>query len=113
MLQISPKHKIFIGINPIDFRKGIDGIIGYCKYRLQQDPLNGHIFVFRNRRLKSIKILSYDGQGFWLCTKRLSNGKFKWWPNTKEEAMSLSVIQLQNLIWNEEPTPSIDPWRAI
>jgi hypothetical protein len=59
------------------------------------------LFVFRSRRITAIRILVYDGQGFWLAQKRLSKGRFRWWPegrNTREVARSLAAHQLQVLL---------------
>jgi hypothetical protein len=72
--------RIFVATEPADFRRGIDGLAALCRQRLEQDPMNGCAFVFRNRRGTAIKILLYDGQGFWLCQKRLSQGRFRHWP---------------------------------
>ena len=114
MIQLTAKHKIFIGIIPIDFRQGIDGIAGYCRNILIQDPFQGHVFVFRNKSCKSIKILYYDSQGFWLCTKRLSKGSFKWWPKSKFKSMELPISQLNNLLWNDAPASVTgSAWRPI
>jgi IS66 Orf2 like protein len=63
--------RIFVATEPADFRRGIDGLAALCRQRLEQDPMNGCAFVFRNRRGTAIKILLYDGQGFWLCQKKL------------------------------------------
>ena len=67
MLQITAKHNIFIAVQAVDFRCGIDSLSAYCKKILALDPLAGHVFVFRNNKANSIKILYYDSQGFWLC----------------------------------------------
>ena len=77
-----PRHRcgIFVAVEAADFRNGIDGLAALCRLRLAQDPLSGAVFVFRSRRGHSIKILAYDGQGFWLCLKRLSQGRFRHWP---------------------------------
>ena len=80
MLQITPQMKVLVAVEPADFRCGIDGLAALCKKSLVQDPFAGTVFVFRNRRATSIKVLVYDGQGFWLCQKRLSAGRFRWWP---------------------------------
>jgi transposase len=72
MLQITPRMKILLAVEPADFRRGIDGLAQLCRERLQQDPFLGTVFVFRNRRGTAVKLLTYDGQGFWLCHKRLS-----------------------------------------
>jgi transposase len=81
MLQITPQMKILVAVEPADFRKGIDGLVRLCKESLGHDPFAGTVFVFRNRRGTAIKVLVYDGQGFWLCHKRLSEGRFRWWPS--------------------------------
>ena len=57
MLQITPKHQLFIAVEPIDFRKGINSLHGTSKLQWNVDPFAGHIFIFRNRRATSIKIL--------------------------------------------------------
>jgi transposase len=61
--------RIFVATELADFRRGIDGLAALCRQRLEQDPMSGCAFVFRNRRGTAIKILLYDGQGFWLCQK--------------------------------------------
>jgi len=76
MLQITPQMKILVAVAPADFRRGIDGLARLCREQLQQDPFTGAVFVFRNRRGTALKVLMYDGQGFWLCHKRLSRGHF-------------------------------------
>ncbi|NLX95647.1 MAG: IS66 family insertion sequence element accessory protein TnpB [Rhodopirellula sp.] len=81
MIQTSPSMRILVVVAPVDFRRGIDGLAAICRQQLQQDPMNGWAFVFRNRRATAVKILVYDGQGFWLCQKRLSQWRFSWWPS--------------------------------
>lgn len=76
MLQLTHQSVIFVATINVDFRKGIDGLIAFCKQKLTLNPINGALFLFYNKNRTTIKILSYDGQGFWLCTKRLSQGKF-------------------------------------
>src|SRR5438067_5715138 len=71
-LGITPQNRIFLAVEPIDFRAGIDRLAALCRERLAQNPLEGAVYVFRNRRSTALKLLLYDGQGFWLCTKRLS-----------------------------------------
>jgi transposase len=116
MIQITPQMRIFLAVDPVDFRKGIDGLAALCKHLFQSDPFSGHMFVFLNRRRNAIKVLVYDGQGFWLCQKRLSKGCFKWWPKTIGEKMpGLDAWQLQMLIWNGNPdSGEIMPmWKKI
>ena len=69
MIQIAPQMRLLVAIEPVDFRKGLDGLAGVCRQVLNEEPLSGAVFVFRNRRQTALKILVYDGQGFWLCQK--------------------------------------------
>jgi transposase len=103
MLQITPKHKVFLAVQAIDFRRGIDGIVALCQQRLQQDPMTGHFFIFRNRKASAIKILVYDGQGYWLCHKRLSTGAFTGWPQSPYSLLTLNAAQLQVLLYKGDP----------
>jgi transposase len=107
--------RILVAVETVDFRKGIDGLAGICKGKLHMDPFSGYVFVFRNRRGTSIKILMYDTQGFWLCQKRLSRGRFTWWPEADEEgARVLAANQLQTLLWNGDPDKAGAPaWKRI
>jgi transposase len=105
MIQITAHMRLLLAVEPVDFRKGIDGLAGLCRNVLNLDPFSGYMFVFRNRRATAIKILVYDGQGFWLCQKRLSKGKFVWWPDGKQEiTRQLDAHELQLLIWNADPS---------
>jgi len=81
MIQLTPQMRVLVGVEPVDFRAGIDGLAARCRTVLEGDPFSGTVFVFRNRRRTAIKVLVYDGQGFWLCQKRLSEGRFRHWPS--------------------------------
>ena len=76
MIQITPQMRILVAVDPVDFRRGIDGMARLCREVLDSDPFAGWLFVFRNRRATAIKILTYDSQGFWLAHKRLSQRPF-------------------------------------
>ena len=99
----------------VDFRKGIDGLLKICRDELNQDPFTGTAFVFRNRPQTGIKILIYDGQGFWLCHKRLSKGKFKFWPTDRAKLKELESFRFQILTMAGNPNQLelIEPWRKI
>ena len=105
MIGPSGQTTVLIYRQPIDFRNGIDGICGICKQKLNEDPFNGGMFVFTNRSRQSLKILYYDGQGFWVYHKRLSTGRFKWWP-TENDKHALAAIELMVLINNGDPSSS-------
>lgn len=111
MLQISPSTRVFVCNQFVDFRKGIDGLTAICRNKLDQDPFQGALFIFRNRNRSAIRFLTYDGQGFWLCTKRLSTGKFQWWP----EGSSMDARQIHTLLWNGNPELAkfSGDWRKI
>jgi transposase len=108
MIQLTPQMRILVAVEAVDFRRGIDGLSRVCRQAMGADPFSGWVFVFRNRRRTAIRILVYDGQGFWLCCKRLSKGKFSWWPNKSNghengKVSSLAAHDLQLLIWNGNP----------
>jgi transposase len=118
MIQITPQMRILVAVEPADFRKGIDGLARLCQETLQQDPFCGCVFVFRNRRATALKVLIYDGQGFWLCHKRLSSGRFRWWPNSasgNEAAKTLAAHQLQVLLSAGDPAGAqgAPVWRPV
>lgn len=104
MIQVSPQMRILVAVDPEDFRKGIDGLARVCRERLAEDPFQGTLFLFINRRRTAIKAIYYDGQGFWLFQKRLSEKKFRWWPSgTGELVRELAVHELTVLLWNGDP----------
>jgi transposase len=116
MIQITPQMRILLAVEPVDFRKGIDGLVQLCRQKLQSDPFEGAVFVFSSRRRKALKILIYDGQGFWLCQKRLSEGRFTWWPGKSGRSTQvLDAHQLQLLVWNGDPSAgrTAPMWRRI
>jgi transposase len=116
MIQITPHMKILFAVDPVDFRKGIDGLAGVCRTILQEDPFSGCLFLFRNKTGMSVKILMYDGQGFWLCQKRFSKGRLKFWPNLGGDKFSnkLEAHQLQMLLWNVNPLEvTVSQWKKI
>src|SRR5580700_55672 len=68
LIQITPQIRILVAVEPIDARKGIDSLAQLCREKLAADPFSGCLFIFRSRRGTAIKLLAYDGQGFWLAT---------------------------------------------
>jgi transposase len=116
MLAITPQMKILVAVEPADFRKGIDGLVRLCQDALGEDPFAGTVFCFRNRRRTAIKALVYDGQGFWLCHKRLSTGQFAHWPAADDAAAKrLAAHQLSVLFsaGNPERTGAAADWRPV
>ncbi len=115
MLQLTAHHRILLAVEPTDFRKGIDSLIAVCKTYFECDPFNGTVFVFTNRRRISVKLLVYDGNGFWLCQKRFSSGKLKWWPKSQNQALRMRASELQVVLAQGIPTQTNIPdnWREI
>lgn len=101
MIQITPHVRILLALQPVDFRKGIDGLCRVCREMIRSDPFSGAFFIFMNRRRTAIRVLSYDGQGFWLCHKRLSSGRFRSLEGHGGLRLkSLAALELQTLLWN-------------
>jgi transposase len=115
MLQLSPQSRIFVATAPVDFRKGIDGLTAVCRQVLGENPLEGAVYVFRNRAGTALKLLLYDGQGYWLCMKRLSQGRFRLWPTTADARVPLSARELIIVLWNGNPEGAqmAQDWRRI
>jgi transposase len=104
MIQITPHMRILVAVEPVDFRAGIDGLAAACRKYLLADPFSGGVFVFGNRARTGIKILVYDGQGFWLCHKRLSSGRFVCWPDGAQPGRTLQACELQVLLMAGDPS---------
>ncbi len=115
MIQITPHMQILVAVTPVDFRKGIDGLAAVCRRHLKADPFSGALFIFINKSHKALRILCYDGQGFWLCHKRLSKGRFVWGFHLNGSSVRrLEALQLQELIWNIYPlTKGPEEFRSI
>src|ERR1700737_1209246 len=78
MIQITAQMRVLVAIEPVDGRKGIDSLARLCQDKLAENQFSGCVFVVRSRRGTAIRLLSYDGQGYWLAQKRLSRGRFLW-----------------------------------
>lgn len=103
MIQVTPQTRVLVATGPVDFRKGIDGLARLCRSALAEDSFSGGVFVFCNRRRTAVKILAYDGQGFWICQKRLSRGQFPFWPGGQTAGYMLESYQLSVLLSDGDP----------
>lgn len=115
MIQVTPQMRILVAVKPCDFRKGIDGLARMCREELSGDPFSGTVFVFRNRLGTAMKALVYDGQGFWLCQKRLSAGRFCHWPTSAETTTALEAHELLVLLSCGDPRAAkgAPAWRPV
>lgn len=115
MIQITATTRILVAIEPVDLRKGIDGLAQFCREKLTADPFSGCLFIFRSRRGTAIKALAYDGQGYWLAQKRLSKGRFRWWPESSEPAKLLEAYEAQLLIvaGDVSRVRAVPMWRPV
>ena len=93
MIQITAQMRVLVAIEPVDGRKGIDGLVRLCQDKLAEDPFSGCVFVFRSRGGTTIRLLNYDGQGYWLAQKRLSKGRFIWWPESDSAAKQMEAYE--------------------
>ena len=99
MFGLGPATKIYLGVAPVDMRKGFDGLHGLVRDQLGQDPLSGHLFLFTNRSRTRLKALVWDGSGLWVCAKRLEQGRF-YWPGSdmKDNSVSMRPEELAMLL---------------
>lgn len=111
MIQLTPQHRLFLQVTPIDFRAGIDSLVGFCRGKLQQNPFSGTIFAFRNKKGTAVKLLTYDGTGFWLIQKRFSQGKLQYWPKGTDEP--ICAITLTVILHQGQPGIMQSSWRAL
>ena len=96
MIGASPNVKVFAYTEPVDMRKGFDGLFGLVKTHLGRDPLSGDLFVFVSRNRKRAKVLLWDGTGLCLYAKRLERGQFaNLWSGAGKTEIELTAAELQ------------------
>ena len=116
MIAVTPQMRVLVAVAPVDFRRGIDGLAQLVREQLAADPFCGWVFVFGNRSKTAVKLLVYDGQGYWLCHKRLSTGRFRHWPSNGTEAgRTLMAHELAVLLraGNFEKVAAAAEWRTV
>ena len=114
MIHLTPHMRIFVATAPIDLRKGIDGLGGVCRDVLGENPMGGAVFVFTGQGRKMVRLLAADDQGFWLCTKRLFEGRFPYWP--AGDAMTpMQAHEVMVLLRGGDPrtVQALGPWKKI
>jgi len=108
--------KILIATQPIDFRKGVNGLVLLVEEALKSNPYDGTLFVFRSKRHDRLKLLTYDGSGVVLATKWLEAGRFTW-PAIHDGVMRMSAAKMALLLggmdWSAVKQPVVErPIRA-
>jgi transposase len=93
VLSLPATLRIFLAVEPADMRKGFDGLAQLARERIAEDPLSGHLFVFRNKRRDRIKILYWDRDGFALWYKRLETGAFRF-PEAKDGRIEVTPAEM-------------------
>lgn len=96
MIGIGYATRIYLAVDATDMRKSFEGLSGLVREKLREDPLSGHLFLFCNRLRTRLKVLYWDGNGLWVCAKRLERGRFSW-PVAKsregEERAAVTISQ--------------------
>lgn len=98
MIHLTSQTQIHLAIEPSDFRKQIDGHVAMIKQHLKQDPRSGELYAFINRSKTMIRVISYQDNGFWIATKRLSRGKFRGWPKSNEHISKATSKELSVML---------------
>lgn len=70
--------QVWLAVEPVDMRMGIDGLSLKIQEALGRSPCDGTAYAFRNRSGNRVKLLVWDGTGVWLCVRRLHRGRFTW-----------------------------------
>ena len=85
--------KVFVALEACDMRKGFNGLHALVTERLGEDPRQGALFVFTNRRHSRLKILYWDGTGLWLLIERLEQGTPSWPKSVDPQTVKLKLAQ--------------------
>lgn len=98
MFSLDAQYGVYLGIEPVDFRKHIDGIALQVQESLEFDPYSPALFVFRNRSGDKLKLLYWYHNGFVLVYRRLEKGRFKWRVVTDSTSVSMSLRELNYIL---------------
>jgi transposase len=113
MITFPSGSEIFVVHEGVSFGCGIDGMCALCRSLLQKEPLSSAYFLFRNRTRTQVRVLWYDGQGFSLCTKRLSKGRFPIWPTGANTSSAVAWHTAQSLLAGAASVGGAPVWRKI
>jgi transposase len=100
MLSFARGMKIFVYTQVTDMRKGFNGLSGIVRSEFQSDPTDGSLFIFINRRRDRMKLLHFDGGGYWLYYRLLEAGTFEELkPKDDSCRLQIDATQLSMLLW--------------
>jgi transposase len=112
VIQIAAGTKVYLACQPVDMRRGFDGLSAEVVNRMNADPYSGYLFLFRGKRGDYLKALYWDGTGMCLFAKRLEHGKFVW-PSLVDGVLHMSAAQLALLVegmdWRRTLMPERPP----
>jgi transposase len=91
MLSFTGSLKVFVALEPIDMRKGFEGLYGAVDEKLREDVRSGALFAFTNKKRTRLKIIYWDKTGLWLLTKRLEKGTFCWPRSVDPQATRITL----------------------
>ena len=97
MIDLNGKT-VYLACGATDMRKSINGLAAIVEGNFNLDPFNGALFVFCNHNRNRVKILEWDGDGFWLYFKRLEKGRFRWPKPSNDATMLLTGVELSHLL---------------
>lgn len=111
MISISPTQKVFVSMEPLDFRKGFNGTVGACRLLAKGSHLTGAIFLFLNRSGTMMRCYSFDGHGELMLIKKIAKGKFKWWKDNPEK---INPAEVASVLAGGGPLTGLpEPWKPL
>lgn len=116
MIGVRADLKVVVASKPIDFRRGIHGLVALVSDTLKFDPYCGTVFIFRSKRRDRLKMITWDGTGMVLVTKWLESGQFTW-PAISDGVISLSAAKMAMLVegldWSKVSSPAVKQPRIL
>ena len=97
MFGLNEEAPVYVYREPVDFRCGVNGLVAVIEQGMKLDAFAAACFVFSNRRRNRVRVVSWERNGFWVCSKRLERERFIW-PRAHDTVVELTLLQLQWLL---------------